>query len=103
MDPVALTGALRDTARAALGAREGQGASADGASVPFAAELRSAFADANAAVNAAEEQGTRLAAGETDVIETMVALGKADLSLRFVTALRNRALEAYREIMRLQV
>lgn len=51
----------------------------------------------------AEEQARELAAGRTDIVDAMMALSRADLSLRFVVTLRNRALEAYQEIMRLQV
>jgi flagellar hook-basal body complex protein FliE len=33
----------------------------------------------------------------------MIAIGRAEVSMKFVVSLRNRALEAYQEIMRLQV
>ena len=70
---------------------------------PFADQFKAALSEANETLQGAEESAQKLAAGEVDVVETMIALGKADLSLRFVVALRNRALEAYNEIMRLQV
>lgn len=51
----------------------------------------------------AEHQARALAAGEGDVVESMIAIGRAELSMRLVVTLRNRALEAYEQIMRLQV
>jgi flagellar hook-basal body complex protein FliE len=35
--------------------------------------------------------------------EMMVALNKADLSLRMLTSVRNKAVEAYQEIMRMSL
>ena len=48
-------------------------------------------------------QARALAEGEGDTVETMLALSRAELSLQLVTQVRDRALEAYQEIMRLQV
>lgn len=45
-----------------------------------------------------------LATGQTTGIhETMIALEKADIAFRFLTQVRNKALEAYREIWRMQL
>jgi flagellar hook-basal body complex protein FliE len=41
--------------------------------------------------------------GESDMHTAMVKIQEADLGLRFVVQLRNRAVSAYEEIMRLQV
>lgn len=43
------------------------------------------------------------AGGERNLHEAMIAMEKADLSLRYMTQVRNKALEAYQEIMRTQV
>jgi len=56
---------------------------------------------ANTSQIEAETQAKAMAAGESDIVESMLALSRADLSLRFVVSLRNRALDAYNEIMRL--
>lgn len=79
-------------------AEEGRGGASG-----FGELLTRAVADANRAQFEAEEQGRKLAAGETDTVDAMVALSRADVTLRFVVALRDRALEAWREISRLQV
>ena len=44
------------------------------------------------------------ASGEVaDVHEVMLAMEKADLSFRFMMETRNKLVEAYREVMRMQV
>jgi len=40
--------------------------------------------------------------GKTNVPETMIAIQKADLSMRLLLNVRNKVLEAYREIMHMQ-
>jgi len=40
--------------------------------------------------------------GKADIHETMIALQKADISMRLLLTVRNKVLEAYREIMRMQ-
>lgn len=45
-----------------------------------------------------------LATGQSDSIhETMLALTKADLSLRMFMEVRNKVIEAYQEVMRMQL
>jgi len=41
--------------------------------------------------------------GEKDLHEAMIAMEKADISLRFAVQVRNKAIDAYQEIMRMQV
>ena len=43
------------------------------------------------------------AGGETSIHEAMVAGQKANLSMRLALQIRNKALEAYQEMMRMQV
>ena len=98
--------ALRDAARGVGPAAPGEGPvrggqSSSGAS--FADEVSGLLRSTNHQIENAEHSARELAAGRGDVVETMMALGRADTSLRFVVTLRNRALEAYQEISRLQV
>lgn len=85
-------------ARAGLGPRGAREVAGD-----FAAALRGLVRGSDMDQKAAERAAVDLANDRGDVVETMVALSKADLSLRAVTEVRNRALEAFHEIMRLQV
>lgn len=41
--------------------------------------------------------------GKGDLQETMIAMEKADVSFRLMMQIRNKVLEAYQEIMRMQV
>lgn len=43
------------------------------------------------------------AGGERNLHEVMISMEQADISLRYMVQVRNKALEAYQEIMRLQV
>ena len=69
----------------------------------FADQLGQAFRTADSQYREAETHVAEMAGGDGDVVETMVALSKAEMSLRFAVNLRNRALEAYNEIMRMPV
>ena len=40
--------------------------------------------------------------GKADIHETMIALQKSDISMRLLLTIRGKAIEAYREIMRMQ-
>ena len=44
-----------------------------------------------------------LSGQQTGLHETMLSLEKADISMRLMVQVRNKAVEAYREIMRMQV
>lgn len=70
----------------------------------FAAMLRDALADVNNLQLDAEEAARQLAAGEAgDLHQVMLAAEKANLSLQLTVQIRNKLLEAYQEIMRMQV
>jgi len=73
------------------------------AGAAFAELLEGAVQQANRDQIAAERAARDLAEGKGDVVDAMLATSHADVSLRFVVTLRNRILDAYQEIMRLQV
>jgi flagellar hook-basal body complex protein FliE len=54
-------------------------------------------------VNKLEQDSNRsvmdLLNGKADIQETMISLQKADISMRLFLAIRNKAVDAYREIM----
>ncbi len=69
----------------------------------FADTLRDVVRKANEEQIAAESETRSLVSGEGDIVDTMIAIGRAEVSMKFVVTLRNRALEAYQEVKRLQV
>lgn len=69
----------------------------------FAGSVGEALASANADLNQAEASAREFATGKGDLVETMIQMSRADLSLRMIVNMRNRMLESYNEIMRLQV
>ncbi len=79
------------------------------ASVPnmsdkFAEALKGSIAEVNQAQVAADHAAQQIAAGETkDLHGAMIKLEEADISLRLMVQVRNKAVEAYQEIMRMQV
>ncbi len=60
----------------------------------------------NAADNLKEADQTAFQAntsGPVDLHDVMIAMEKADISLRLLVQVRNKAVDAYQEIMRMQV
>jgi flagellar hook-basal body complex protein FliE len=69
----------------------------------FTQRFRDALVEANRSIQEAERSAKAMTEGRADVVETVIALSHAELSLRHLVALRNRVFEAYQEIMRLQL
>jgi len=70
----------------------------------FAAALSSSIAQVNQAQVGADRAAEQIAAGETkNLHEAMIKIEEADISLRLLVQVRNKAVEAYQEIMRMQV
>jgi len=57
--------------------------------------------ETSALVEKAETAAVSMASGDAGSVETILALSRAELALRHVVSVRNRALEAYQEVMRL--
>jgi flagellar hook-basal body complex protein FliE len=75
-----------------------------GAAVGFADALKGAVAETNKLQRAADGAAMNVLAGDTGSLhQAMIALEKADISFRTLLQVRNRVLEAYQEIMRIQV
>jgi flagellar hook-basal body complex protein FliE len=78
----------------------------DGQAAPepgFSQVLQKSIAQVDALQHQADQamqEGSVKGAARID--ETMVKLEEADISLRMLTKVRNKALEAYQEIMRMQ-
>jgi flagellar hook-basal body complex protein FliE len=60
--------------------------------------------DTNQAQLQADQSVARLATGESESVhETMLALAKADLSLRVFMEVRNKVIDAYTQVMQTQM
>jgi flagellar hook-basal body complex protein FliE len=71
---------------------------------PFSSLLSDAIADINKLQVNADETIAKVELGNTASIhEAVVALEKADISFRAMMQVRNKIMDAYQEIMRIQV
>lgn len=75
-----------------------------GGQLPFADVLKDALAKVNEYQLQAEEMAQKLATGEIeDIHQVMIATEKASLSLQLAVQARNKIVDAYQEIMRMQI
>lgn len=73
-----------------------------GTSSDFGNKLREVLAEANEPQLKAEQASQDYANGkQNDLHGTMITMTEADVSLRLVSNVRNRVIEAYREVMRM--
>ncbi len=71
---------------------------------PFADVLKSSIDEVNKLQQKADAAVTALATGDTmSLHDTMIAMEQADLSFRLMMQVRNKIVDAYQEIMRMQV
>lgn len=70
----------------------------------FKSWLNAAVADVNQAQLASENMTEKMARGEqVDLHEVMLTAEKASVTLQTTTEIRNKVIEAYQEMMRMQV
>ena len=70
----------------------------------FMDHLGESLQQVNQSQNVADKQAVDVASGkQTDLHEAMIAASKAELSFNLMVQVRNKALEAYMEIMRMPV
>jgi flagellar hook-basal body complex protein FliE len=78
------------------------GLSSEGSATDFTAKLREVLNEANQPQVRAETASQDYANGkQNDLHGTMITMAEADISLRLVSNVRNRVIEAYREVMRM--
>lgn len=69
----------------------------------FSNELKAGIQSVNELQNQANSaMQTEAVSGATNIHETMLKLEEADVSLRLLTRVRSKALDAYHEMMRMQ-
>ena len=89
---------------AGLGGPEAPAKSADGKAGSFANVLQDSLGEVNQMQQKADAAITALATGEkVSLHETMIAMEQADVSFRLMMQVRNKIVEAYQEILRMQV
>jgi flagellar hook-basal body complex protein FliE len=78
--------------------------SAGAGGVSFADTLKEAIGNVNELQKASDKKIQELSTGRTDdVASVMIATEKADIALRTMMQVRNKIIDAYQEIMRMQV
>ncbi len=75
----------------------------DAGGVAFKDLLADAVAQVNNLQQAADVKATQLAAGSGAVDEVMIAVQKADLALQMTMTIRNKLVDAYQEVSRMQI
>ncbi len=71
---------------------------------PFASTLREAVQTVDQAQKASDAQVEGFIAGEIEnVHEVMISMNKAELHFQLMTEVRNKLLDSYQELMRMQV
>lgn len=69
----------------------------------FAETLKDAVNSVNDMQKAADVATQKLATGQTDNIpEVMIAAEKADIALKLMVQMRNKVIDAYQEVMKMQ-
>lgn len=78
--------------------------SKDGSTTSFGDTLESAIGKVNDLQQKADQQMQALATGEqTNISEVMIAAEKADIALKLMVSVRNKVIDAYQEVMKMQV
>jgi len=79
-------------------------ASGGGPAKSFADTLQDAIQNVNTMQVSSDKAAQNLATGRTDnVADVMIATEKADIALRLMVQVRNKIIDAYQEVMKMQV
>jgi flagellar hook-basal body complex protein FliE len=69
----------------------------------FTDTLKTAVAKIDEIQVASDVEASKLAGGEGNLHETMLALEKADVAMKVALKVRNKVIDAYNEVMRMSV
>ena len=75
----------------------------DRRSQEFAQRIEEAVKDVNTRQHVADDSIEKVIKGEMGIHEGMLAIGKAETSLKILAQVRNKVMTAYNEVMRMQV
>ena len=97
------SGAIADKISGGISGKSIAG-SDDSRGASFADTLKEAVGKVNELQQTADAKMQALAVGETtDIADVKIAAEKADIALRLMTSVRNKMIDAYHEIMKMQV
>jgi len=74
-----------------------------GSAAAFTASLKEAVAKVDALQTSADQEASKLASGDGNLHETMLALEKADVGIKVALKVRNKIIDAYNDVMRMSV
>lgn len=101
---VVSTPAVGTTGNGLTGVAAPGGAGAAGLSQSFADLLAQALQEVNTVQQSADAGAAQLAAGEpVDIHQVMIGMEKADLTLGLTLQVRNKLIDAYQEVMRMNI
>lgn len=95
--------ALAAYARAAAGGDAAAKPAEPSGPSSFAAMLRDVAGDALAAGRSAEATAAAAVGGHGDISQVVTAVSEAEMTLQTVVAVRERVIEAYKEILRMPI
>lgn len=97
------TGIVRDSKSLGIESSSPLNSSAD-TGKSFADTLKDAVAGVNEMQKTSDKAIQNLATGKTDnVADVMIAAEKADIALKVMVQVRNKIIDAYQEVMKMQV
>jgi flagellar hook-basal body complex protein FliE len=100
-------GAIESDLRSLGGPLKGKGAGEvtdSGEKSEFLSLLKEGIKDVNKNMQESDKASMDLATGKSSNIhETMLSVAKAELGLNMLVQMRNKAIEAYQDVMRMQV
>lgn len=95
------TGSIKSSGSAQLEMPPSVGSTGD---VSFADTLKNAISQVNELQQVSNKKMQDLSVGRTDnVADVMITAEKADIAMRVMVQVRNKVIDAYNEIMRMQV
>lgn len=98
------TGITKDSQSLSIEGGVSNSTSASGPGKSFADTLKDAVSGVNEMQKASDKAMQNLATGKTDnVADVMIAAEKADIALKVMVQVRNKIIDAYQEVMKMQV
>jgi flagellar hook-basal body complex protein FliE len=100
MKDITIESNLKSLIPLSLGRKEESSVNGDS----FGKLLKNSMEEVNQLQNEADRSIEQLVAGESkNLHETMIAMEKANISFRLMLEVRNKIIEAYQDVMRMQV